>query len=483
MKCTLKCLFMLNSESKSSYHPAEMASDSPSTPVLWKSYLVFLVPMIISNLLQAMSGTVNNIYLGQMLGVGAMASVSAVFPLLFFLISFMIGLGAGAAVLIGQAWGAKELDRVKAIAGTTLMVGLVSGSVVAIFGGAFAEPILQALGTPADILPGATTYGRVMLIATPAIFVFLLTTSMLRGVGDTKTPLFTLLISTALSMMLTPALIRGWGGLPQMGVVSGAYAAGASFLVAMAWMAWYLLRHQHPKTPSGKHPLAPDASFLKHLRIDKAILRKVLKIGLPTGLSMITISLAEIAVLFLVNRYGSQATAAYGAVNQIVNYVQFPAISIAIAASILGAQAIGAGHGHMLGKIAKTGIMLNLALTGSLVIIGLVFSRDMIGLFITDPVVVDMAKTLLDIMLWSSVIMGMSMVLSGLMRASGEVVIPTAITMFCIICIEIPTAWALSSNYGINGIWAAYPITFLAMLALQTTYYRQVWRKKPIKRL
>jgi putative MATE family efflux protein len=318
---------------------------------------------------------------------------------------------------------------------------------------------------------------------------------MLRGVGDTKTPLYILLISTALSMLLTPALIRGWLGLPQLGVTSGAYAAGASFLIAISWAIWYLRRAGHPTKsahsavsyllaqPQSKHPLAPDASFLKHLRIDKVILGKVLKIGLPTGLSMITISLAEIAVLFLVNRYGSQATAAYGAVNQIVNYVQFPAISIAIAASILGAQAIGAGRGHMLGKIAKTGIALNLVLTGSLVIIGLIFSRSIIGLFITDHVVVDMAKTLLDIMLWSSVIMGMSMVLSGLMRASGEVVMPTAVTMFCILFIEIPTAWVLSNTYGINGIWAAYPITFLAMLALQTTYYRLVWRKKPIKRL
>jgi putative MATE family efflux protein len=451
--------------------------------------------MIMSNMLQALSGTVNNIYLGQMLGVGAMASVSAFFPVLFFLISFMIGLGSGAAVLIGQAWGANEHDCVRAIAGTTLTVGLLAGVVVALFGGAYTEHMLTLLGTPVDILPDSTAYARVMLIAAPAIFIFLLITSMLRGVGDTKTPLYILLISTALSMVLTPALIRGWLGLPQLGVTSGAYAAGASFLIAMGWAVWYLRGSATPSKnphssamylmaqPKTKHPLAPDAAFLKHLRIDRIILGKVLKIGLPTGLSMITISLAEIAVLFLVNRYGSQATAAYGAVNQIVNYVQFPAISIAIAASILGAQAIGAGRGHILGKIAKTGITLNLVLTGSLVIVGLLFSRSIIGLFITDHAVVDMAKTLLNIMLWSSVIMGMSMVLSGLMRASGEVVMPTAITMFCILCIEIPTAWVLSNAYGINGIWAAYPITFLAMLTLQTTYYRLVWRKKPIKRL
>ena len=231
-----------------------MSTPPPGTPpVLWKVYLAFLVPMIFSNILQALSGTVNNIYLGQMLGVGAMASVSAFFPVLFFLIAFMIGLGSGAAVLIGQAWGAKELDRVKAIAGTTLMVGLGAGLVVAVFGGAFTGPMLRALGTPADILPGATAYARIMLIAAPGIFLFLLVTSMLRGVGDTKTPLKTLLISTAIGLLVTPALIQGWGGLPRMGVASGAYAAVVSYVVALGWTAWYLLRKNHA--------LAPDAAL------------------------------------------------------------------------------------------------------------------------------------------------------------------------------------------------------------------------------
>ena len=448
---------------------------APAPPVLWRVYLAFLVPMIISNILQALSGTVNNIYLGQLLGVGAMASVSAFFPVLFFLISFMIGLGAGASVLIGQAWGAREPERVKAVAGTTLTIGLCAGLLVAIFGGTFTEPMLRALGTPADILPGATAYARIVLLAAPGLFLFLLVTSMLRGVGDTKTPLKTLLISTAVGLLVTPALILGWGGLPQMGVASGAYAAVASYLIALGWTAWYL-RRKH-------HVLAPDAAFLKHLRFDRTIAAKVLRIGLPTAVSMITISLSEIAVLFLVNTHGSQATAAYGAVNQIVSYVQFPAISIAITASILGAQAIGAGRGQALGKIARTGIVMNLVLTGSLVLLGYLFSRSILGLFITDAAVVELAQTLLHIMLWSSVIMGMSMVLSGLMRASGTVLVPTLITVLSIGLVQVPVAWVLNSRYGINGIWAAYPVAFLAMLAMQSTYYQLVWKKKPIRRI
>ncbi len=464
---------------------AALSKPSPSTgtppgspPKLWKTYLVFLVPMIFSNFLQAASGTINNIYLGQMLGVAALAAVSSFFPVLFFLMAFMIGLGTGASVLIGQAWGAREPERVKAIAGTTLMVGLCFGALVALFGGLFTRTLLTALGTPADILPSSIEYARVMLIAAPGIFVYLLTTSMLRGVGDTRTPLKTLLIATAVGLLLTPALIRGWLGLPPLGVASGAYAATVSFVVAMAWTAWHLRR--------SRSPLAPDAELWRHLRLDRTILRKVLKIGLPSALTIITMSVSEIAVLFLVNRYGSQATAAYGAVNQIVSYVQFPAISIAITASILGAQAIGAGRTHMLGKIAQTGIAMNLLLTGALALLGYLFSRSIIGLFITDPAVVELAQTLLHIMLWSLIVFGMSMVLSGLMRASGSVLVPTLITMGCIGGVQIPVAWFLSSPLAldsINGVWAAYPVAFLVMLALQTTYYRLVWKKKPIQRM
>jgi len=444
-------------------------------PVLWRVYLNFLVPMIAANILQAASGTLNNIYLGQMLGVRAMASVSAFFPILFFLISFMVGLGSGASVLIGQAWGAREPQRVKAIAGSTLALGLCFGIAVALFGGFFTQPMLVALGTPADILPGATSYARIMLVAAPGLFVYLLVTSMLRGVGDTRTPLVTLVIATCVGLLLTPALIRGWAGLPQMGVASGACASVLSFVLGLIWTGWHLRRIGSV--------MAPDASFLRLIRIDRAILAKVLRIGLPTTLNMVTISVSEVAVLFLVNRYGSQATAAYGAVNQIVSYVQFPAISIAITASILGAQAIGAGRTDNLGKIAQTGVAMNALLTGGLVLLGYIFSRSIIGLFITDAAVVEKVQTLLHIMLWSCVIMGMSMVLSGLMRASGTVMVPTLITILCIATVQIPSAWVLSGKFGINGIWAAYPIGFLSMLLFQTLYYRLVWKKKPIRRL
>ena len=442
---------------------------------LVKTFMVFLGPMLLSNILQSLSGTLNNVYVGQMLGVKALAAVSSFFPILFFFIAFTIGLGAGSSVLIGQAWGAGDTAKVKAIAGTTLSVGIVFGLLVAVFGGMFTGSLLSALGTPADILADATLYARVMMLACPGLFVYLLATAMLRGVGDTVSPLYTLLISTALGLLITPALIRGWGGLPQLGTASGAVASLVSMLTATTWLAFRLRRIQSP--------LAPDAQFVQQLRIKLQILKSVLKIGVPTGVQMIVISLAEVALLSMVNSYGSGATAAYGAVNQVVAYVQFPAISIAITASILGAQAIGAGRSAQLGAIARTGLLINLALTGVLVVLGYVFSRHLMGFFITSEPVIDTAQTLLRIMLWSSVIFGMASVLSGVMRASGSVLVPTAISIVCIALVEVPVAWFMSQRIGINGIWVAYPVTFIAMLGLQTAYYQLVWKKKPIKRL
>jgi putative MATE family efflux protein len=446
-----------------------------ATRPLWRVFLAFLGPMLVSNVLQALSGTFNNVFIGQMLGTHALAAVAAVFPIVFFLISLVIGVGAGASVLIGQAWGAREPHKVKAIAGTALALGLLLGLAIALLGGTFTRGLLQLLRTPPSVLPEAVGYARLMMFAMPGLLVFILATQLMRGVGDTLTPLYALLISTAVASVLTPAFIRGWAGLPRLGVTSAAAASIGAFVVALAFMAWFMRRR--------RHPLAPDRELLRDLRIDPALLRLILKIGLPTGLQVIVMSLAEIVLLSLVNGFGPDATAAYGAVNQVVNYVQFPAISIAITASILGAQAIGAGHVDRLGAITRTGLQMNLVMTGGLVVLGYLLSRHLIALFITSVPVIDIAQTLLHIMLWSTVVYGFAGVLSGVMRASGAVLVPTGISILCVTAIELPAAYPLAAHFGLEGVWMAYPIGFTAMLALQATYFLCVWRKRRIVRL
>lgn len=448
---------------------------TPAHSPLWKTYLLFLAPMVLSNFLQSMSGTVNSIYIGQMLGTQALAAVSGMFPIIFFFIALVIGLGAGAGVLIGQAWGARESHMVKAIAGATLLLGVLIGLVAAVLGSVFARQALQGLGTPADVLDDAVAYARVMMWTLPFVLVYVLFTQLLRGVSDTLSPMLALLLSTVVGLALTPAFIRGWIGLPQLGIQSAAVAGLAGTLTSMAWLSWNLIRKGHP--------LAPDREFFAALRLDGAILGKVLRIGLPTGVQMIVLSLSELVILALVNQHGSQATAAYGAVTQIVNYVQFPALSIAITASILGAQAIGAGRLERMGPILRTGLWINVCLTGGLILSGYLLSHWLLGLFLTEDSTRAMAEHLLHIMLWSLLIFGFQAIIGGIMRASGTVLVPVGVAIICVLGVQLPAAYWLDGRFGLQGVWMAFPIAYLGMLVLQTLYYKRVWQHQKIERL
>jgi len=442
---------------------------------LWTTFLRFLAPLMLSNALQSLFGTVSNVYLGQMIGVDALAAVSAFFPVMFFLFAFVMGLSTGATVLIGQAFGAGEPGKIKSVVGTTLAIGLLLSVSVALAGGIFSRQLMTALATPADILDQASTYARIMLLTMPLGFVFLLMTAMIRGVGDALTPLLALALSTTIGLILTPMLIRGLFGLPPAGITSPAWAAAIANALTLMALAAYLKRR--------KHALAPDAALLRHLRLDRAMLAKILGIGLPSAIGMVVMAIAELVLLGLVNGFGSNATAAYGAVNQVMGYTQFTAMSISIAVSILGAQAIGGGDRARLDAIVRTGLVFNIVLTGGLVALIYLAPRAVLGIFITDGAVLDLAKRLLDIALWSSVPFGLATVFSGAMRAAGVAFTPMLLSVFAIVAIELPAAIILSRTIGLEGVWAAYPIVFCAMFVLQMGYYFLVWRRRAIRRL
>jgi putative MATE family efflux protein len=446
----------------------------PAAKPLWKTFLRFLVPLMLSNALQSLFGTVSNVYLGQMIGVDALAAASVFFPVIFFLFAFVMGLSTGATVLIGQAFGAGEHGRIKSVAGTTLAVGMLLSIPIALVGGVFSRQLMIALATPADILDQAGAYARIMLLTMPLGFVFMLMTAMIRGVGDALTPLLALALSTAIGLILTPMLIRGSFGLPAVGITSPAWAGAISNALTLIVLAVYLRRT--------KHALAPDAALLRHLRLDRAMLGKILGIGLPSAIGMVAMAIAELVLLGLVNGFGSRATAAYGAVNQVMGYTQFTAMSISIAVSILGAQAVGGGNRTRLDGIVRTGLAFNLVLTGGLVALIYLAPRAVLGLFITDGAVLDLAKELLFIALWSSVPFGMATVFSGAMRAAGVALTPMLLAIFAIVAIELPSAVILSRTIGLEGVWAAYPIVFCAMFVLQMGYYVLVWRRRAIRR-
>ena len=442
---------------------------------LWKTFLIFLLPLIATNILQNLSGTINTIFVGQMLGVHAIAAVAVFFPILFCLMAFVIGLSAGATVLVGQAWGAKNVEKVRCVVGSTLYMTLIGGTLIAFLGVFFTKSILLALGTAPDVLHLSVPYVQWMLAGSPLLFIYIIYTSILRGVGDSTTPLIASAMTIGTGLIITPVLILGKFGFPQLGIIAPAIATTIGFLIALIFLYIYLNRTDHP--------LRPDLALMKHVRHQPELSKIILRLGIPTGIQMMTTSIAGLVIVGLVNRYGADATAAYGAVNQVLNYIQFPALSISIAASIFAAQAIGAGKLELLNKVTRTALGMNIAMTGALVTLAYLFSKYLMALFITDPQVVVLGQQLLFIVLWSILFFGASAIFASIMRASGTVTVPMIINIVAILFIEVPFAYLFSEWWGLKGIWYAYALAFVSLCILQGLYYQFFWKKKAVKAL
>ncbi|HDR4724020.1 MATE family efflux transporter [Bacillus cereus group sp. Sample62] len=450
--------------------------ESESKPI-WKSMSMFLVPLLLSNVLQSIGQLFGMVVVGRWLGVNDLAAISAFFPLFFLLVSFVIGIGSGSSILIGQAFGAKNEDRLKAIVGTTLTFTFIIGVVLAIVGSIFAMDIMRLMGTPENIIDISVHYARILFISMPVLFLYFAYTTFMRGTGDSKTPFYFLIVSTALNMILLPILIFGWLGAPKLDVYGAAYASVISTVITFIVMLVYLKKKNHP--------LQLDSTVRKYLRMDRELLKLLLRLGIPASINMILVSLSEIAVIAFVNRYGSDATAAYGVVNQVASYVQMPAVSLGITVSIFAAQSIGANQFDRLQKVVKAGIIMNYVIGGVLISLIYLFSRDILSLFLTSQTTIEIAHSLVMITLWSYLIFGHAQIISATMRASGTVLWPTVIGVVSIWLVEVPVAYYLSyhTSLGIEGIWIGYPAAFIVSLILQYAYYKLSWQKKRITRL
>ncbi|PFA25187.1 MATE family efflux transporter [Bacillus cereus] len=456
---------------------AESQNQQKEGKPIWKSMSLFLVPLLLSNVLQSVGQLFGMVVVGRWLGEQDLAAISAFFPLFFLLVSFVIGIGSGSSILIGQAFGARNEERLKAIVGTTLTFTFIIGVVLAVVGSIFAMDIMRFMGTPENIIDMSVHYARILFISMPVLFLYFAYTTFMRGTGDSKTPFYFLIVSTALNMILLPVLIFGWIGMPKLDVYGAAYASVISTIITFVVMLMYLKKKNHP--------LQLDETVRKYLRMDGELLKLLLRLGIPASINMILVSLSEIAVIAFVNRYGSDATAAYGVVNQVASYVQMPAVSLGITVSIFAAQSIGANQFDKLQKVVRAGILMNYIIGGILIAFIYLFSREILSLFLTNPNTIEIAHSLVMITLWSYLIFGHAQIIGATMRASGTVLWPTVIGIVSIWLVEVPVAYYLSyhTNLGIKGIWIGYPAAFIVSLLLQYGYYKFSWKKKRITRL
>lgn len=445
-----------------------------TTGPIGRTLLTFALPVLGSNILQSLNGSINSVWVGRYLGEAALTATSNANIVLFFLLGVVFGISMASTIMVGQALGAHDVQRARCVAGTgiTFFVGL---SVMAAVAGYVLTPhILAAMQTPADAAPLAVTYLRIIFVALPFMYFFSFVMMTLRGAGDSRTPFWFMLLSAVLDVGLNPLLIFGAGPLPRLGIAGSALATLIAQTVSLAAMMVLLYRR--------KHFLLPHRGQFDMLIPEPAILKALVLKGLPMGLQMVVISSSAIGMMSLVNRYGSQTSAAYGVASQLWTYVQMPALAVGASVSSMVAQNVGAGLWQRVRRITRAGLLFNLVMTGALVALVYLFDRNSLGLFLgDDSTAIGIAQRINATVLWSFILFGFTIVLFGTVRATGAVMAPLVILFVSMWVVRMPFAYALADRMGAAAVWWSFPVGSVISLALAIGYYRWGnWRRAHI---
>jgi len=433
-----------------------------------KLILQFAAPMLLGNVFQQMYNIVDSIVIGNFIGKEALAAVGASFPIIFALISMVIGFAMGATIMIAQFFGAKQMDKVRHTIDTLYIVMFFASVILSVIGIVFTDDIFRLIELPEEVLPEAVLYMRVYISGLVFFFGFNGTSAILRGLGDSKTPLYFLIISTiayiALDLLFVVVFDWGIAGVAIATVIS----QGGAFLTAI----WYLNRTHEVVRLS-----------VRKLKFDREIFKQSLRIGLPTGFQQTFVSLGLIAVVWIVNLFGTDVIAAFSVVMRIDSIAAMPAMNFAAALSTFVGQNIGANKTERVrsGLIATFKMTTIIAVSTSVFAIGL--SKPLLGIFTDDQAVIEIGQQYLYIVSSFYIIFSSMFVINGVMRGAGDTIIPMFTTLVALLFVRVPLSWFLSQRIGEAGIWWAIPIGwFLGLLFSWAYYLTGKWKTKAVVR-
>jgi putative MATE family efflux protein len=428
--------------------------------------LNFALPMLLGNLFQQLYNIVDSIIVGNFIGKEALAAVGASFPIIFTLISFIIGIASGGTIIIAQYFGSRDITRVKNTIGTMYIFIFLASIVVTGLGITFSEDIFRLIQLPENVLPEAETYLNIYLIGMVAFFGFNATSAILRGIGDSKTPLYFLIVSTILNMSFDMLFIVVF----KWGIAGAAWATVLSQSIAFLSVIIYLNRYHEVINIK-----------IKEMRFYREIFSQALRIGLPTGMQHTFVSLGMTFIMSIVNKFGTNVIAAYTVATRIDSLALLPAMNIGQALATFVGQNIGAQKtGRVKSGLKATFVIsstISLFVTGMIIIFGDVLMR----LFTDDADVIAIGQDYLVIVSSFYLLFSAMFTVNGVLRGAGDTLIPMFITLFSLWLIRIPVAYFLSGKIGETGIWWAVPIAWFAGTVVSYFYYLSGnWKTKGV---
>ena len=376
----------------------------------------------------------------------------------------MIGVGSGTTVVISQLFGAKQYQKVQLAFSSFFIFMLVGGIILSIAGIIFAEPVFRLTNTPEEVIPQAVAYFRIYIGGTFLFVTFNSIISILRGVGESVRPMLFILITTVLNIAfdLLFILVFKWGieGAARATVVS----QGIGMCIALAYV-------------NNTHPLLSIKK--QDMLFDWKLFKESLKIGLPTSVQQCAIALGLIALLGIVNSFGTNTLTAYGAAGKIDTIITQAILTLSGALAAFCGQNIGAVRLDRVKKGVQFTMYTNIAL-GLLTFAAVyLFGNEMMRIFTKDIDVVAIGKEYLLIIGGFFIVHGALNVYNGALRGAGDTLFPMITSLVCLWLIRIPLAYYLSSWLGRNGIWWAIGISITIGLIVTFVYYKiGFWKRR-----
>jgi len=428
--------------------------------------LRFALPMLLGNVFQQLYNVVDSIIIGKVLGKEALAAVGANFPLIFALISFVVGIAIGSTVIISQYFGAKQMENVKKAIDTLyifMFFAALSLTIIGIYGSTY---IFRLISLPEEVIKPAVEYFNIYAIGFVFFFGFQGTSAILRGLGDSKTPLYFLIISTIVNIVLDIFFVV----VLKFGIKGVATATVIAQAGAFISIMWYL----------NKYHKFIDISPLK-MKFDRKIFSKSLKIGLPTGFQQTFVSVGFLALYKIVNQFGTSTIAAYSVAMRIDMFAAMPAMNFSAAISTFVGQNIGANKYHRIGRGLNATLVMTNIISVTVSVLALLFARPLIGVFTNDHEVIEIGVQYIYVVSGFYVIFTTMFVFTGVLRGAGDTLVPMFITILALWVVRIPASYYLSVKFGYMGIWWGIPIAWFIGALFSFLYYKTGrWKTKAV---
>lgn len=438
---------------------------------IFKTLIIFSLPVLGTNVLQSLSAAVNQFWVSHTLGVSALSALGNANQIMMLMMGAIFGVSMSANILVAQAVGSGNLPLVKKVMGTAMTFFFGLSFLLSLAGLLLTPAILAGMGTPVEARAAAETYLRIVFVSMPFQYYFMFLQMAQRGAGDSRTPLYFQVVAIAITIVLNPLLITGWGPFPKLGIGGSAASGLVGQGVALALLFTYLYRTHSV--------LLLRPREMKLLIPDPEVMQSLLFRGVPMGLQMFVMSGASVVLVVLVNRFGAMTGAAYFSSLQVWTYLQMPVMAIGASLSSMVGQNIGAGRWDRVEKIAGAGIAVGLGITA--VLCALIYAFEPYVLQVFLPVgsrAIPIAQHINLLVMWSFILFAITFPLSGVVRATGAVWVPLSIMAVTMIGLRVPLAYFLQPFWGQDAIWWSMPISTVCSAILTGLYYRYGnWRK------